>query len=544
MKKIYVILTLILSSFVLCAQDFQILQQYTYGGSLDEYYCRITKCQKGGYFISISTMSHTTGNKTTPNFGVEDIWLVKIDDDFNIEWQKSYGGDGTESIANIVEDEDNNIYVSGSVQTANGGNITVEIDFFDFFVAKLDADGNEIWQKAYGGSDGDGLKNVIIANNKLFLIGNSSSDISTDKTDFCRGVYDYWVVCIDTAGNKLWDKTYGGTGTDLVDDAAYDNENNMIYISGKSNSDAGHEKSQDAYTNLYFDSWLLKIDAETGELIWDKTIGNDAEARDMSIALSDSYIYCATSNSGDASWDKTENSLGGSDFWIIKLDLDGNIIWDRTIGGVGSDAAGDLIVRNDNQIIIAGISDSPISFDKTEDPLFVWDVGDEILYKTDFWFVCINDNGEVLWDKTIGGMGFESRARIIINPDNDNLVCTGTSTSEVSGDKTSPYFGETGTYYGVPDIWAFEMTLPTISRIDLVTKANLSVYPNPASEFVSISCDQEISNLYIYNLLGKLMFQAKNCNEIRVNLGGFASGLYLIEIESEASRTVQKLAIE
>ncbi|MDY0144108.1 MAG: hypothetical protein RBR97_19680, partial [Bacteroidales bacterium] len=485
MKKIYVILTLILSSFVLCAQDFQILQQYTYGGFLDEYTCDIIKCSQGGYLLGITSLSDSSGNKTTANFGYNnDIWVVKVDEMFNIEWQKSYGTAQPACVGSVLEDDQNNFYVYGQVNEGEGGNISASFVGIAYFVVKLDYDGNEIWQKAYFGENMDNCRKALIYNDRIFLFGGSNSEISFDKTDFCRGSSDYWVVCIDTAGNKIWDKTYGGTDIDLIDDAAYDYENNVIYISGKSRSNAGYEKSQDAYNSQYlrFDSWVLKIDAETGELIWDKTIGNDAEGQRMSIALSDSYLYCATSNSGDASGDKTENSLGESDFWILKLDFEGNIIWDRTIGGVGRDAAGDLIVRNDNQILIAGISNSPISFDKTEDPRFVWDVGDEILYKTDFWFVCINDNGEVLWDKTIGGMGFESGARIIINPDNDNLICTGTSTSEVSGDKTSPYFGETGTYYGVPDIWVFEMTLPAISGIDLVTKANLSVYPNPASE--------------------------------------------------------------
>lgn len=535
MKKIFIVISIIILSISLNAQDFDITKQFTYGGTADEYSCTITECSQGGYFIGITSFSGASGNKTTGNFGNNDMWIVKTDEELNIEWQKSYGGLQADWVVKVLQDAENNLYMCGYVSTSDGGNITVDIDGIDYFVTKLDSDGNEIWQKSYIASNMDFCMNALIHNDRLFLFGNSNSEISHDKTDFCRGSDDYWVVCIDTAGNKLWDKTYGGTSVETMQDAAYDKENNVIYVAGRSMSNVGYEKSQDAY-NGYYDMWVLKINAIDGELIWDKTIGSNAAEQNISIALSDSYLYCATSNSGEASGDKTEDSYGGDDYWIVKIDQDGNVVWDKTIGGTGDDHTSDISILSNNQIIISGNSNSPISSDKTEEPLYSSLVGGELVYIDDFWYVCINENGNVIWDKTIGGFGYDYYAKTIIDVDNNSIISAGVSTSEISGNKTSPHFGG-------GDIWVIEMTLPALG-VNMIEQNNCNIYPNPAIETVFISYDKNISILNIYDLTGRLMFQTKNCNEIKVNLDNFSSGLYLIEIESEGNRITQKLVVE
>ena len=85
----------------------------------------------------------------------------------------------------------------------------------DYWIVKIDNSGNKQWDKTYGGSDFDYFKSMINTTDGGYLIGGyTQSGISGDKSDPVRGFYDYWIVKIDSDGNKVWDKTFGGGNLD------------------------------------------------------------------------------------------------------------------------------------------------------------------------------------------------------------------------------------------------------------------------------------------------------------------------------------------
>ena len=192
------------------------------------------------------------------------------------------------------------------------------------------------------------------------------------------------------------------------------------------------------------------------------------------------YILGGESYS-DKSGEKTENSRGINDYWIVKLDASGNIQWDQTIGGNKADGLTSLQQISDGGYILAGYSFSDISGEKTENCRGSYD----------YWILKTNSQGKVLWDKTIGGSSFELCRKIREIKRNDYVV-GGLSDSRISGDKTG---GNRGGF----DYWLVELkyvkrdstaiaSKQTISRLNTPLHNNdaLIVYPNPAHDKITI----------------------------------------------------------
>lgn len=156
--------------------------------------------------------------------------------------------------------------------------------------------------------------------------------------------------------------------------------NEGYILTSFSKSDKSNEKSENSKGG--FDYWVLKIDS-SGNKIWDKTIGgkgDDTYPWGFQPTLDGGYIIGGRSNSGK-SGDKTESCRGDFDYWIVKLDKAGNLEWDKTIGGSGFDELTDLAEIEKGHFMVAGFSKSGISGDKTE----------ACRRKEDYWIIYLND---------------------------------------------------------------------------------------------------------------------------------------------------------
>ncbi|MEC7262813.1 MAG: T9SS C-terminal target domain-containing protein, partial [Bacteroidota bacterium] len=160
-------------------------------------------------------------------------------------------------------------------------------------------------------------------------------------------------------------------------------------------------------------------------IIWQKNIGSYTRSDvlgDMVPTLDSGYIISSFSNGGGG--DKREPEYGRGDYWIIKIDAHGQIEWENTIGGISADIHPSTLASSDNGYVVFGISSSDISVDKTENS---YGYGD-------YWVVKLDENGNVVWDKTYGGVGQELPGKIIENSECYLLLCS--SNYPISGNKT------------------------------------------------------------------------------------------------------------
>lgn len=283
------------------------------------------------------------------------------------------------------------------------------------------------WDRVYGGLSFEYLSTFIkLSDGNYLLAGYSLSNIGGDKTQNSLGLFDYWIVKIDTAGTIIWDKTIGGSADDNLIKAIETTDGGFL-LGGISNSDPGFDKTDSARAFSY-DYWIVKTDG-SGNVQWDKTFGTEFD--DSFIDLTEyngSYILGGYTGAG-ISFDKTEPSRGNADYWIIKTDLQGNKLWDKTLGGTSYDRLAAITPAGDGNILIGGYSQSSLGADKSQTTRGM----------LDYWTVKINSAGNKLWDKTFGSNRDEYLFQLVNH--NNCYYWFGVSNSDVMFDKTIPYRG-------------------------------------------------------------------------------------------------------
>jgi|SRR6185436_1165211 len=289
------------------------------------------------------------------------------------------------------------------------------------------------WDYRFGGTFDDNLHSVQQTADGGFMLGGfSRSNISGDKTQPKWGNADYWLVKIDSMGIKQWDKDIGGIHWDDLYSMQQTTDGGYI-LGGASNSDSGGDKSQNSYGG--YDYWIVKTDS-LGNKLWDKDFGGNDHDYLYSIqqTMDGGYILGGYSSSF-ISGNKTQNTKGGEDYWIVKTDSQGNKLWDKDFGGNYADCLTSIEQSVDGGFILGGFSASGISGDKTH-PL--WGT----LGLPDYWIVKTDSLGNKVWDKDFGGYGHESLGSVQRTSDG-GYILGGFSTSDTNGDKTQNRWGLT-----------------------------------------------------------------------------------------------------
>ncbi|OYW20013.1 MAG: hypothetical protein B7Z54_02305, partial [Sphingobacteriales bacterium 12-47-4] len=279
-----------------------------------------------------------------------DLWVAKLDRCGNIEWQRAWGGSGYESARDIEQTADGGYIVLGETNSTDGGVVAGYGGTKDIWLLKLDATGNLQWQKRYGGSGLDIGNHLQILDDGSFLIAASSSSNNGDITGNhgTGGYTDGVILRINASGGMVWSKCFGGTKNEELLD--FEIINNRIYLSGYANSTDGDiPPSQKNYA-----VWLLAIDLN-GNKIYSKVYGgaqNDV-AYAMSLATDGSLTLAGytTSNDGDVSGAK-----GSQDYWVVNIGTNGTLNWQKVLGGTDAEYANALLTDTDGGYLIGGIS--------------------------------------------------------------------------------------------------------------------------------------------------------------------------------------------
>ncbi|SRX72273.1 T9SS type A sorting domain-containing protein [Aequorivita antarctica] len=520
MKTITTLFALLLFVFTIHAQERIIQWQKTIGGSGDDNLTIMIETDDGGFLASGTSDSDISGEKTEDSRGLNDYWILKIDENGNIEWQKTYGGSDTEVLSSALQTTDGG-YILGGFSSSNisGEKTEDSYGFGDFWALKLDSAGAIEWQKTIGGIGQDAIYSIVETDDGGYMLaGDSASPISGNRTAPQIGFHDILLVKLDAAGAIEWQNSFGSGLETRWSKLEKTNDGGFIISATKWGITSTHEGFL-----------IIKIDA-SGNQVWDKIIqGNKSDWLSKTKQTSDGgYIVAGISNS-DAVADKTENAINGSmDYWILKLDENGNIVWQNTIGGDASEGNVNAIDQTeDGGYLVQGYSNSNISGDKTENS------NGEL----DFWFVKINSIGIIEWQNTIGGEGNEYGGSSIQTTDGD-FITAGSSNSNISGDKTE---NSRGGY----DYWIIKHD-STLGVGENTFATTMSIYPNPVSNILQINTqDITINQINIYSVLGSRVRQLDvEAVSPTVDVSSLASGVYYVQLYSGKNVALKKFVKE
>lgn len=313
-----------LADFWLAKTDFagNLEWNRTYGGTGSDAAVSVLQTSDGGYIIAGYTDSFVS---VLPLLGPGDFWVVKTDGFGNHQWNKTYGGIYSEWASSVIETSDGGYAIVGETRSFPAQDP-------NFWLVKTDASGNEKWSKTYGGADYDSASSVRQTGDGGYIIAGSTGS-------FGAGAWDSWLVKTDVSGNMQWNKTFGG--------ADYDGASSVVQTSDGGYAFAGYTYS---FSGGSYDLWLVKTNA-TGHKEWDKTYGGPYgdEAKSLRRTKDNGYVIVGSTHSSEAN---------PGDLLLIKTDANGEAAWNKTYGGDRSDMGRSIEQTSDGGYVVAGYTDS------------------------------------------------------------------------------------------------------------------------------------------------------------------------------------------
>ncbi len=328
-----------------------------------------------------------------------------------------FGGSGADTGRSIIQTSDGGLAILGFSESTDGDLQGKASAVNDYWLLKLDAEGALEWSRTYGGSKDDRGQAVIqTADGGYALTGYAMSDDGDGSNN--EGFHDNWVLRLDPAGEILWERSFGFSGHDHSYDILQTDDGGFFFIGfldlTAARADGYTGKGNYATLHGVGEFWCTKIDAR-GELQWRYYFGgtNNDRAHAVVPAPDGGFVMAGFSESGD--FDITEPN-GSYDFWVVKVQEDGQLVWQKNLGGTGIDTAADITRAADGGYLIAGHSfstDGDVSTPKGE---------------ADVWVVKLSEAGEFLWDASYGGAAFDAAESITPAADG-GFYLTGTTRS-------------------------------------------------------------------------------------------------------------------
>ena len=483
--------------------------------------------------------SITLGSTTLPNSGIYDIYLVKYDGNGNVLWATKAGSPDMELAKSIAVDATGNVIIAGYFQgatltidtiilTSSGGN--------DLFVAKYDSSGNVLWAKNAGGTLNDEAYCMDVdASGNIYLAGNFRSPAITFGTTTLThaGNGDIFVMKYDAAGNALWAISAGKSFNEQARSMTIDGSGNVLVTGYYTDSlSFGVTMLTSAGIN---DAFVVKLDGNGNEM-WAKSAGGPALDVGRSIATdaNGNVLVAGLYESTTLTLGTTNlTNAGLGDIFVAKYDGNGNLIWARRVGanfnedaaGIVTDATGNIVVTGtyySNTLVFGAIT--------------INNAG-----SADILTLKYDSAGNPLWAITTGGPSTEVAVDMDIDA-NGNTLIIGQYASGSLG------FGATTlTNAGSTDVFVAKLAGIPTAVPEIETATNLDVFPNPASNRISVHASlTAIQHIRIYNLLGMCVLDRKPeaSNEEQVDVSGLSSGVYYVTVNAGDEFYSKKLIVQ
>ena len=480
MKKKFLTSLVFLYCSIAFAQAPDTLWTKKFGGSGNET-GTIQQTADSGYIIIGSTSSYGAGDS--------DVWLIKIDEDGNEMWNKTFGGSNVDYGMSGQQTSDGGYIICGMTKSFGAGD-------FDAWLIKTDEIGNELWNKTFGEAN-------IDAGQLVQQTFDGSYIMAGYRLPSGATIIDAWLLKTDENGIELWNKTYGGENLDRISTV-------------KQTSDSGYIATgfTDSFGAGQWDAYLLKTNI-SGDEVWTKTFGGstDDACSYVEQTFDGEYILVGMTTSFGA---------GNMDLWLIKTDGNGNELWNKSFGGTNSDQGGSVIQISDGNYVILGSTSSYGSGN------------------SDIWLIKADGNGNISWSTTYGTADDEYGGLVQQTFDGGYII------SGLSG------------FWPDDDIWVIKTEPdPALLFIDLNNTQTLSYnliqnYPNPFNPSTKISWEAPVGSwqtLKIYDVLGNevatLVDEYKPAGKYEVEFDAIdlSSGIYFYQLKTENNIKTKKMIL-
>lgn len=526
-------------------------------GSLNEDFVSSIATDASGNVYTIGSFQATvdfdpgTGTSNLTSAGADDIFIQKLDVNGNFLWAKKMGGIGIDAGISITIDASGNIYASGQFEgtaefdPGTGTSNLTSVGDYDIFIQKLDANGNFLWVKQLGGIGYD-LVSSITTNHAgyIYIAGSFEDTVDFDpgigiSNLISTGIDDIFVQKLDSNGDLIWVKQTGGTSSDRPTSIITDQLGN-IYTTGTFyytvDFDPGIGSSN--LTSMGADDMFVQKLDSNGNFLWVKQMGGISFDRIEAIAIDNlGDVYTTGRFNTVIDFDpgpaiSNLTPIGNWDIFVQKLDGNGNFLWVNQIGGSGNELGPSIATDPTGNVYVSGNFKATVDFDPGIGTNNLTSVG-----MADVFIQSLNPNGDLIWVRHFGGTATEYISSICID-DNGNIYSTGAFYWTVDFDPGTNTSNLTSA--GGRDIFIQKLSQSTITDItERLLHDNLSIYPNPTSNQLTIDTELKISEITIIDITGKIIITTKE-NVKTINVADLSNGIYFIKIINEEGAITKK----
>ncbi len=472
-----------------------------------------------------------------------------------LNWQSCYGTSTNDVVMDIVSTGDGYI-IAGSNSA------------YKLLLVKTDLEGNFVWEKQYWGSDfGESAFRIFPADvGNYFVVATAFSSDGDVTYDPYPNANNCWILKIDSEGNKIWDKIFGGNCNDKGWTGAFISDTSVVSFGGTCSTDGDISVNYGSW-----DGWMVKVDKE-GNKVWDFSISHSSlDIASTIIETSDKgFLASIAATDGVGGNIECENFDPNMEFVeavVLKLDENANIEWQHCYGGSKHDDIKDIVETEDGYLLACSTNlsdgdvegagyhlgydngghitsdiwlvktdfegnivwskcyggyytESPSRVFRTEDGGYIvfgrassndGDVSgyhNEAGWFRDIWVIKVSSTGQLQWQQCIGGAGNEDVAKAVLQLEGGKYVFSATLNSNNTGDITC--ITDPNSW----SVWLVEVTDTTVSLPEKnETNTGLIVYPNPASNYVIFEqTEAQQGNINIYNAYGKLHIKQQTKN--------------------------------
>ncbi len=533
MKRLILLLSLIQISSMLLSQELEIVFQQCYGGMLWESPRTVLKNSQSNNEIVVFGGTYSNNGNVSYNHGKNDFWLFETNASGQIIWEQTYGGSDEEYTAQMLRTPDGGFLMFGETYSQDGDVGCNHSSNGDWWLVKTDSLGNKEWTRCLGGTHKEIAGQIKYAHDGGYILVGTTGSVDGDIA-LNHGMYDVWVVKIDWDGNILWERTFGGTSNDAGYTANLTSDGG--YIIGASVSLWNGEFScRDDLPFQQSGGWLLKLDS-LGYLEWWKCYGgsNSTSLIDVLQTADGGYVFLGNTDSNDGDVNCFHGVPGNgnwSDMWVVKVDILGQIEWQRCLGGTGYDVPRIIRPLDDGGYIVGGNTTSQDGDALCNESL---QGGHTVILHR------LSQSGELLWTKCLGSPVDNSLfAMHVFSPTHYLLGATARSNGI---DVNCTLKGET-------DIWLVEIMDTTVSineQKPAHAKASFLLYPNPATNEVWLqlptNMQQAIMQVELISPTGRLIYTSKAEGDFhKIELKHLPPGLYLIRLWDGERWLVEKV---